>query len=191
MYEGAQRTQETIKQNIEAYSDMVYKLAYSLVKDKYDADDIYQEVFLSYIRHKPQFDSKEHEKAWFICVTVNFSKNLWKSAWRSKVTMLSESGRDMQEGMGKYAQNADGDKTVQMAISCGTDPALLLEDEDATLIEQVKSLPAKYRAVIHLFYYEDMTVEEISKALQRKPSTVRAQLTRAREMLRKKLKEDV
>lgn len=183
MYESAQRTQERMKQNMEAYSDMVYKLAYSLVKNKYDADDIYQEVFLSYIRHKPRFDSKEHEKAWFIRVTVNFSKNLWKSAWKSKVTMMSENVEDAVKGGIVSGGRAD--------VKECADPAFLLEDEDAALIAQVKSLPAKYRAVIHLFYYEDMTVEEIGRALQRKPSTVRAQLTRAREMLKKKLKEDL
>ena len=52
----------------------------------------------------------------------------------------------------------------------------------------VHDLPSKYRAVIHLFYYEDMSVKEISDALGSKPSTVRSQLFRAREMLRQKLK---
>lgn len=46
------------------------------------------------------------------------------------------------------------------------------------------------RKIIHLFYYEDMSVEMISKVLKRKPSTVRTQLTRARQMLKKYLKEE-
>ena len=71
---------------IQKYSDMVYKLAYSMVKDQYDAEDIHQEVFIKYIDKSPNFESEEHEKAWFLRVTINLVKNLWKSAWKQKVT---------------------------------------------------------------------------------------------------------
>ncbi len=59
-----------------------------------------------------------------------------------------------------------------------------------SLYEELQHLPRKYRDVIHLFYYEELSVEEIGKVLRRKPSTVRTQLTRAREMLRKIMKEE-
>ena len=52
-------------------------------------------------------------------------------------------------------------------------------------------LPGKYRSVIHLFYYEGYRTEEIARILGRSPSTVRAQLTRARERLRDLLKEEL
>ena len=51
-------------------------------------------------------------------------------------------------------------------------------------------LPGKYRAVVHLFYYEGYQTEEIARILGRSPSTVRAQLTRARQKLRELLKEE-
>lgn len=62
--------------------------------------------------------------------------------------------------------------------------------EDSTLWEQLQTLPGKYRAVLHLFYYEDLSVEEISDLLNLKPSTVRTQLTRARRLLKRKLEEE-
>lgn len=62
--------------------------------------------------------------------------------------------------------------------------------EEANLHEELQKLPMKYRAVIHLFYYEDLSIEEISKALDQKPSTIRTQLTRARVKLKEILKED-
>ena len=58
------------------------------------------------------------------------------------------------------------------------------------LYTELRLLPEKYREVIHLFYYEELSVEEIGRLLHRKPSTVRTQLTRAREMLRRVMKED-
>lgn len=58
------------------------------------------------------------------------------------------------------------------------------------LHRELQRLSVKYRDVIHLFYYEELSVEEIGKMLHRKPSTVRTQLTRAREMLRGFMKEE-
>ena len=61
------------------------------------------------------------------------------------------------------------------------------DSEEQILIETVKELPEKYRAVIHLFYYEEMSVEEIGKIMGMKASAVRTRLTRARKRLREKL----
>lgn len=62
--------------------------------------------------------------------------------------------------------------------------------EDIDLYHELQQLAPKYREVIHLFYYEDMSVEEIGKALNRKSATVRTQLTRARSNLKTILEED-
>ena len=64
-------------------------------------------------------------------------------------------------------------------------------EEGITLIEMVKTLPQKYRVVIHLFYYEEMSITEIAKVLDMKEATVRTQLTRARKRLGELLKEDI
>ena len=66
-----------------------------------------------------------------------------------------------------------------------TDPAASAVDD------ALARLPGKYRAVIHLFYYEGYQTEEIARILGRSPSTVRAQLTRARRKLRELLKEEL
>ena len=50
-------------------------------------------------------------------------------------------------------------------------------------------LPPKYRTVIHLFYFEDMSISDISRAISVKESTVKSQLSRARDMLRPMLEE--
>lgn len=149
---------------INKYSDMVYKLAFSMVKNKFDAEDIHQEVFVKYIDKHPVFENMEHEKAWFLRVTINLAKNLWKSTWKQKVTSLLDFEKE--------------------------EPTAEPTQEDG-IIEIVKTLPKKYRIVIHLFYYEDLSMEEIAKVLQLKESTVRTQLTRARQKLKEILKEDM
>lgn len=148
---------------INEYSDMVYRLAFSMVKNKSDAEDIHQDVFIKYITKHPKFGSKEHEKAWFLRVTINLCKNLWMAAWRRKIISMEEYEHEER----------------------------IEEESEDSIIDSVKRLPLKYRSVIHLFYYEDMSVEEISAVLKEKPSTVRTQLTRAREKLKEILKEDI
>lgn len=159
---------DSMRESIEQYSNMVYRLAFSMMKNKDDADDIHQEVFVQYICHYPELESEEHKKSWLIRVTINTCKNWWKSAWRRKVCELL----DNQE---------------------------VPDPEDATLqweqrypiIEQIHNLPQKYKVVIHLFYYEEMSIKEIAHVLQLKESNVRARLTRARQKLKDVLEEDI
>lgn len=152
---------------ISKYSDTVYRMAYSMVKNRYDADDIHQEVFVRYINKRPKFISTEHENAWFLRVTINLCKNLWKTAWRRKVVSLEENFGEEEE----VAEETD-------------------IPEENPIMEAVKKLPQKYRVAIHLFYYEEMSIEEISELLHVKPSTVRTHLTRARARLKDLLKND-
>lgn len=152
-------TNNCLENVVKAYSNMVYRLAFSQTRNKSDADDIYQEVFLRYIRKNPHFETEEHRKAWLIRVTINCCKKMWTSSWIKKIVPL--------------------DETIVFEMK-----------EDTNLYYELQKLPMKYRAVIHLFYYEDLSIEEISKALNQKPSTIRTQLTRARYKLKKILKED-
>lgn len=64
------------------------------------------------------------------------------------------------------------------------------ETEDLLLYRELQKLPEKYRQVIHLFYYEEMSVAQIADLLHRKESTIRTQLTRARAMLKEVLGDD-
>ena len=64
------------------------------------------------------------------------------------------------------------------------------EPKDSQLFEAVMQLPEKYRTVIHLFYYEELSVEEIGKITKSKASTVRTRLTRARRELKNLLDKE-
>ena len=73
------------------HSDMVYRLAVARVKNKYDADDILQEVFLRIIKVKDKVENDEHLKALLIRITINCSKSLLMSSWFKRTESLSES----------------------------------------------------------------------------------------------------
>lgn len=67
---------------------------------------------------------------------------------------------------------------------------VMVSEENRLLLAAVMLLPLKYRDVIHLFYYEEMSIKEIAQITGRRESTVTSQLSRARELLRKSLKEE-
>lgn len=148
---------------IEKYEKTVYKLAYSCLRSRQDADDIYQEVFLRYFRRQPEFTSEEHEKAWFIRTTINCCKNFCVSSWFRRTAPLEE--------------GALGEEAVYVP------------EEQSELFAAVMALPAKYRTVIHLFYYEGYSVREIAELTGEKVTTVTTRLNRARTKLRDALTE--
>ncbi len=61
-------------------------------------------------------------------------------------------------------------------------------EEESPLVQVLDKLPQKHRAVIHLFYYEELSIAEISQVLDEKESTIRTRLTRARRKLKSLLK---
>ena len=79
-----------LKDIINNYSDMVYKVALTRCGNVENAEDVFQNVFMKLSEKMPKFKSEEHKKAWLIRVTINFSKNMNMSAWNRKVVTLDE-----------------------------------------------------------------------------------------------------
>ena len=84
------RTNDSVDELLKRYANMVYRLAFSRTKSRFDADDILQDVFLRYIRSMPDCENEEHRKAWLIHATINCSKTLLTSAWFRKTAPLDE-----------------------------------------------------------------------------------------------------
>lgn len=154
----------SIEELIEKYSDMVYRIAYARTGNVHDAQDIVQDVFLKYIRANKKFNEEEHRKAWLLTVAANTSNTLLKSAWFRHRADLEE------VESGDYY-------TPQI-------------DENGGVYDAVQQLPEKYRLVVHLFYYEELSIREIGTILKTTESNVKSRLFRARDMLKTKLEAD-
>lgn len=156
------RDEQEVNRAVEEYSNMIRRLCMIHLKNYSDTEDIFQTVFLKYVLSSVVFENKEHEKAWFIRVTINACKDLLKSFFRSRVTSLDE----------VLEQAAD------------------MQEESREVLEVVLSLPSKYREVVYLHYYEGYTASEIGRLLKKNVNTVYTLLTRSRQMLREKLGGD-
>lgn len=73
---------------VEKYSSKLYTTSYLLCRNKEDAEDILQEVFIRYMKKQPVFNDAEHEKAWFIRTTINLTKDYLKSFWNRNTQKL-------------------------------------------------------------------------------------------------------
>ena len=70
---------------VKKYKDMVYRIALVRVGNQWDADDVFQEVFITYCQKAPEFREGEHRKAWLINTTINISKKVTGSIWRKRI----------------------------------------------------------------------------------------------------------
>ena len=146
---------ELITQAVDEYSDMVYRIAFNITKSTQDAYDVAQEVFLRLIKNREKIKNNDHLKPWLIRTAVNCSKTYAKNNRRRSTVSLD----DIRE---LAAEN----------------------NETETVIEYVMLLPEKYRTALYLFYYEDMPISDISKALGVTQSAVKLRLKRGREKLK-------
>lgn len=84
------QNEEYVKEMIEKYADTVYRIAITRCGIIQNAEDVFQDVFMKFSEKMPNFENEEHEKAWFIRVTINLTKNLKQSAWSKRVVTLDE-----------------------------------------------------------------------------------------------------
>lgn len=149
---------------LDRYQDMVYGLALARTGSRTDADDVFQEVFLAYYQSGKVFRDEEHRKAWLLRTTINQSRRVTSSSWRQKTVPLSE-----REDV----------------------PVQFQEPEENEVWTALQSLAEDYRLPIYLFYFQELSTQEIAKILAIRPGAVRMRLTRGREQLREKLKGEI
>lgn len=155
----------TDKEIIEIYNrnvDTVYYVCYSFMKNKPEAEDMVQETFLRLISTGKRFENERHERAWLIVTASNLCKNSLKRHWRREESLEDNTNlTDMQT------------------------------KQHNEVLEAILSLPAEYKTVVYMYYYEGYSTEEIAKHLRCPSATVRTRLARARKQLKQMLGGDV
>ena len=157
----ALQNRERIKQIYDRQVDRVYRTAMVFMKNTQDAEDIVQSVFLTLIEKGIQFDTPEHEKAWFIVTTRNRCKDILKSYWRKSVDLIDE-GMDVTAADGTESQD---------------------DDSRTDALDVIMNLPEDQREIILLHYYEGYTVNETAQMLNLSESKIRSQIASAKRAL--------
>ncbi len=166
---------ECFEQVMEFYMPMVYRIAFTRLANRGDAEDVTQEVFLRYFRAGITYQSEEHRKAWLIRCAVNCANSAAGSAWnRHRAAGDVLDNLSEQNGEAGYSDCEESFEKTERRTA---------------VLNAVMRLPDKYRTVIHLFYFEDMSITQISGATGLGESTVKSQLSRARKLLKPLLME--
>ena len=153
--------EQDMRMIVDRYGRLVYGVAMAHMKQKEDAEDVFQEVFLTYVRKQPSFPSEAAAGAWFAKVTVNRCKMLWRSKGRHQTVPLDEAPEEAAP-----------------------------DAPDRSLTEAVDRLPDSLRKVILMYYYSGLSAKEIAKALRISENAVRIRMNRARKLLEKELSEE-
>lgn len=142
---------------IDTWGNTVMRVAHRCMGNVQDAEDVFQTVFMKLLKSKKQIANEEHLKAWLIRVTINCCYDEMRK--RRPTSVLCEAS----------------------AVTEDEEPHL----SKTSLEKAIDALaPPIRRTVIHLYYYEGYSTEEIAEVTGEKPSTVRSHLHRARNALR-------
>lgn len=150
-----------IENTVEKYSNMLFKLCFTMLRNNTDAEDAVSEVFVKYLTNKKAFDDEEHKKAWLIRVAANTCKDMLRFY------------------------------KIRNHINLDDISAYCKTDNDTNIVTDLLKLPVKYRTVLYLYYIEGYKTAEISEMLSVSGSAVRKRLQYGREMLKLEYKEGV
>ena len=157
-------TENEFTDAVQRNNQRLFLIALSFTKTRADAEDILQNAFMKLWKYEKSFENSEHIDKWLTRVTVNESKNHVKSS-AFKYNLLP--GNEKNEDVYTFEN-----------------------DDEHDLFSAVMRLPTKLRTVIHLFYYEDLSVREISDVLGIRESACKTRLSRGRTQIKEMLGDD-
>lgn len=152
---------------MDAYGDRIKRLVYSYVKSWETASDLTQEVFVTAYIKLDTFQRRSSFKTWLYTIAVNKCKDYLKS-WHYRNMIMNE-------------------KVFHFVKDRGNTPeeAALHNDASSKLLQAVMEMPLKYREVILLHYYQDLSLQEIGETLGLPITTVKTRLFRGKEKLKR------
>lgn len=153
---------QSVEAIFQEFGDMLYRIAFVMMKNVFDAEDVVQDTLIKYMEHRERgkaFETEEHRKAWLIRVDINLCKN--------RLRFYKNHPKIGVEQLSRYYE----------------------EKEDTRLMESLLLLSSRYREVLLLHYVEGYQGKEIAQMLGISESAVRKRLERGRGKLRDLLEE--
>jgi len=164
---------------VELYKDKIYHLAYRMLHNAQEAEDVVQETFLKLYANLHRFDESQKFSTWI----YRIGTNLCIDRLRKRKANYSLDA-DVSEG--------DGNDWHTMLASDGRTPEeeLLLSETQRLIRRAIDALPEKYRSAVILRYLHDLSLQEIGEILDMPVTTVKTRVHRGREYLRRRLEKE-
>ncbi|TDQ40704.1 sigma-70 family RNA polymerase sigma factor [Aureibacillus halotolerans] len=168
-----ENTEQIIGQLMDNYSDDVLHLVFSYVKNRTTAEDLTQEIFIKCYEKLGQFNDKSSIKTWLYRIAINHCKDYLRS-WHYRKVKFSDKVWDYIPSKSNHV-----------------DEEVISKNVANRLTSAVMELPVKYREVVFLYYYEELSLVNISKITDVNSNTLKTRLKTARELLKNKMKKEV
>ena len=146
---------------VKRYQQNMFAAALSACKAPQDAEDAVQETFMKAYLGMNSFRQESSEKTWLTRIAVNTCRDMMRSSW-----FRHNDRRITPEELQLPSQQR------------------IYDDQEEELAQTIIKLPRKYKDALLLYYYQDMSQEEVAQALNTSPSTISKRLKHAREKLR-------
>ncbi|MHA6252292.1 sigma-70 family RNA polymerase sigma factor [Oceanobacillus sp. CAU 1775] len=166
---NTEEKEELFDEIMNEYGQQILQLAYSYVNNIQIAEDLTQDIFVKCYKSLHTYRGNSKLKTWLWRIAINHCKDYLRS-WYNKNVIITENELKQAEN-----QNESVEQTV------------IQMEEDHKLVARIMNLPIKYREVIYLFYFEELSIKEVSAMLDVKVNTVKTRLKRAKELLKKGL----
>lgn len=150
---------ERLERWVNTYSDAILRMCFVYLRDRQQAEDAMQDTFLKAWRHMARLSDPAGERAWLMRIAINTCHDYHRCRWFRHIDLRGE----MEELAGSASP------------------------EDHALLADVYALPEKYKQVLLLYYYQEMTLEETAQSLRISRSAAHKRLARARELLKGRL----
>lgn len=156
---------------VREHSPLIFKIAYSVLRNRQDAEDVAQEVFVRVLKQQKRLREISDVKSWIARI-----------AWRLAVERKPGKGQiSLDEAASAvFALKVAGKDAEEIATS---------NEMSALLARMIASLPREFREAITLSVIQEMSSAEVAKILQIPEPTVRTRTFRARQLLREKLEK--
>jgi RNA polymerase sigma-70 factor (ECF subfamily) len=167
------KNEETaVSEIVNLYGDRMFRTAFAITGDIQTAEEVVQDTFLQVCRKIVSFRQQSTLQTWLYRITVNLAKNSLRNRWFKKVTTMGE----------EITQ-------VPVTNSSETNPemAAIQEENRREVINCLQELSEKYRAVLVLFYLEELSIKEICEILKQPEGTIKSKLSRGKTLLKKEL----
>lgn len=160
------------------FKDAVYGIIYRMVRNKQEAEDLTQEAFIKAYNSINSFNEDYAFSTWLFKIATNNCIDFFRKR-KLKTYSMDQTIKYKDDEI--HQEYADEDPTAEN---------ILLADEKSKMIHQaILSLPEKYKTAIVLRHHDEKSYEEIAQILDLPLGTVKARIFRAREMLKKSLKD--
>ncbi len=167
---------------VDRYLNKAYQIAYGILGNKQDAEEVSQDVFVRIYKALTKFRGDAEFSTWMYRIAVNLAKNKYR--WNK--SRGSKKNISIQASLG----NDEDSFSLEDRISDESplpDEKVELSEFEQNIMDEIEELPELYREALILRNVEEMSYEDIAKVLGCKLGTIKSRIARAREELKSRL----